>query len=70
MRSRGDGNSTVGCQWTYGYHKKSVFSVSFLEFSSLAGRYKRPIRNHFESQLPDSICIFAPLKVPPHVMYE
>ena len=37
LRSQGDGNAAIGCQWSYGHHKKSVFSVSFLESSSLAG---------------------------------
>ena len=63
MRSRGDGNSTVGCQWTYGHHKKSVFSVSFLESSSLAGRYKMPIRDYYELKALIQLH-FAPPKVP------
>ncbi len=36
LRSQGDGNATVGCQWTFGQHKKSVFGVSFLQSSSQA----------------------------------
>jgi WD repeat-containing protein 81 len=36
LRSQGDGNSAVGCQWTYSQHKKSIFAVSFMECAGLA----------------------------------
>ena len=31
LRSQGDGVSTVGPQWSYTSHKKSILNVSFLE---------------------------------------
>ncbi|XP_059094750.1 WD repeat-containing protein 81-like [Tigriopus californicus] len=31
LRSQGDGNSNMSCQWTYPHHKKSVYSVFFKE---------------------------------------
>ncbi|XP_077992246.1 WD repeat-containing protein 81-like [Glandiceps talaboti] len=31
LHNHGDGTSRIACQWTYGLHKKSVFSVNFIE---------------------------------------
>ena len=36
LRSQGDGTSTIGPQWTYSSHKKSIATVSFLESIRLA----------------------------------
>ncbi|CAG9767150.1 unnamed protein product [Ceutorhynchus assimilis] len=31
LRSQGDGTSTSNCQWTYGAHKKSILSLTFVD---------------------------------------
>ena len=36
LRSQGDGTNTIGPQWTYSSHKKSISNVSFLESLRLA----------------------------------
>ncbi|XP_029642520.1 WD repeat-containing protein 81 [Octopus sinensis] len=78
LTSFGDGSGKCGCQWTYRLHKKSVFSVGFLESVRLVASSDStvhiwdPFRGDCVRQLESSknspVIALAPIPAPSSMM--